>query len=257
MNILLMQIPLQWENPSANRQYIESQLADYQEEKDIVLIPEMFTTGFSMEAEKNAETMQGESVKWLEALAKTHNCLIVGSLIITENGQYYNRLLAFSPEGLLAKYDKRHLFRMAGEHSHYAAGTEKAIFHYKGWKIRPLICYDLRFPVWSRNVEQEYDLLLYVANWPERRVAHWNALLKARAIENQCFVAAVNRVGTDANNIIYSGDSAIIDPLGNVLAHNSGEEKLLSAHLDKEAMETYRKNFPAWIDADNFQIAIE
>ena len=249
-----MQIPLQWENPSANRQYIESQLADYQGEKEIVLLPEMFTTGFSMEAAKNAETMQGESVKWLEALAKTHHCLIIGSLIIEEKGQYYNRLLAFSEEGLLAQYDKRHLFRMANEHLHYAAGAEKVVFTYKNWRICPLICYDLRFPVWSRKVAQEYDLLLYVANWPERRVAHWNALLKARAIENQCFVAGVNRSGTDGNGIVYSGDSAIIDPLGNILAHHSGEEKLLSAQLDKEAMETYRTNFPAWRDADSFQI---
>ena len=249
-----MQIPLQWENPNANRQYIESQLADYQEKIEIVLLPEMFTTGFSMEAAKNAETMQGDSAKWLEALAKKHNCLIIGSLIIEEEGKYYNRLLAFSEEGLLAQYDKRHLFHMANEHLHYAAGGKKVVFTYKNWRICPLICYDLRFPVWSRKVAQEYDLLLYVANWPERRVAHWNTLLKARAIENQCFVAGVNRCGLDGNGIVYSGDSAIIDPLGNILAHHSGEEKLLSAHLDKEAMETYRTNFPAWRDADSFQM---
>ncbi|MFN0203674.1 MAG: amidohydrolase [Bacteroidia bacterium] len=255
MKIALFQLDLVWENAKENQANIERHLANLEQGTEVVVLPEMFTTGFSMQAAQNAETMQGDSVAWMKAQAQKFQILLMGSLVIEDNGQYFNRLLAFAPDGnLLAKYDKRHLFRMANEHEHYKAGEERIIFKYKGWKICPLICYDLRFPVWSRNQDLAYDLLIYVANWPQRRVAHWEALAKARAIENQCFVAAVNRVGTDGAAIPYSGSSAILDFLGNELTQQAAKEEILYATLDKNAMEQYRNSFPAWRDADHFQM---
>lgn len=225
----------------------------------MVILPEMFTTGFTMLPEGKAEEMEGATQTWMQTLAAELDAVVVGSLIVEENGQFFNRLLAVGPEGLLTRYDKRHLFRMAGEDENYASGQQSSVFEVKGWRINPLVCYDLRFPVWSRNTSSElprlnYDVLLYVANWPEVRVSHWKTLLKARAIENQAYCLGVNRVGTDGNGVVYSGDSAAIDYMGTVLATATREAKLLNVSLDWKGLERYREKFPVWQDADPFRI---
>lgn len=256
MKIALFQIDLFWENPEKNRFSIEEKLKNLAQDTDIVVLPEMFDTGFSMNPFLLAENRQEDAALWLQEMAKKYDILICGSLIIAENGKYFNRFWAVAAEGILAQYDKKHLFSMAQENIHYAAGNEKIIFDYKDWKIRPLICYDLRFPIWSRNHfdavgNADYDLLLYVANWPERRVQHWEKLLQARAIENQAYTIGVNRVGTDGNGIFYTGSSMAVDFLGNVLCENKiGDEVILYANLVKDELSMYREKFPAWKDAD-------
>lgn len=256
MKIALFQVDLFWENPEKNRFSIEQKLQNLHKDTDIVVLPEMFDTGFSMNPFLLAENRRENAVLWLQEMAKKYDILICGSLIIAENGKYFNRFWAVSAEGIVAQYDKKHLFSMAQENLHYAAGNEKIIFEHKGWKIRPLICYDLRFPIWSRNHfdavgNADYDLLLYVANWPERRVQHWEKLLQARAIENQAYTIGVNRVGIDGNGIVYTGSSMAIDFLGNVMCENKmGEEIILYADLRKDDLNIYREKFPAWKDAD-------
>lgn len=256
LHISSLQFDLAWEQPQQNYRLICAQWERFQPQTDILLLPEMFATGFSMNVEALAESMQGESVQFLREFSLTYPVLVTGSLIIRENGQVFNRFLGFYKGEQLFQYDKRHLFRMANEHEFYTAGSEKCVFEFKGWKICPLVCYDLRFPVWSRNRNLEYDVLLYVANWPQRRHSHWTQLLPARAIENQAFVAGVNRVGLDGNQIPYQGGTLILDYLGNPLAKAPDQEScIISAELDYAALAEYRAKFPAYLDADGFGLS--
>ena len=211
LHLSLLQIPITWEDQTANLAHYDSLLATLPEPTDLVVLPEMFTTGFTMNPAPHAEAMDGPGVRWMARKAATLDAAIVGSLVITEDGRFYNRLVFMPPDGSYHYYDKRHRFALAGEDQHYMAGSERLLVDYRGWRVCPLICYDLRFPVWSFNSE-EYDLLLYVANWPERRAYDWQTLLRARAIENQSYVVGVNRIGTDANGHTYAGNSCIIDP---------------------------------------------
>lgn len=255
LNVLLVQADLVWESPSENRRRIETLLEGEEGQADLIVLPEMFTTGFSMTPEGLAESMEGPTLAWMAGIALRQSATVMGSIIVKEGEHYYNRMLVVGQNGLQLFYDKRHLFRMAGEHKSYAGGTQRPVFNLKGWRICPQICYDLRFPAYVRNRfdesgRGEYDLLVYVANWPAVRVSHWSLLLKARAIENQAYTIGVNRVGEDGNGIPYSGDSAVVDPKGNVLVEGRLQEQLLKARLDGEAMEAYRKKFPVWMDAD-------
>lgn len=216
LKIALIQSDLVWEKPEDNRLNFTKKINAISDDVDIVVLPEMFTTGFTMSPFKLAESMTGKTVKWMKNLAQSKAVAIVGSLIIAEKGSFYNRLLFVEPSGFITVYNKRHTFTFGGEDKIYEAGKEKVILHYKGWKIRPLICYDLRFPVWSRNTEN-YDVLLYVANWPKSRISAWDVLLKARAIENMCYCIGVNRIGVDGLDKKYSGHSAAYDVLGQPL----------------------------------------
>ncbi len=261
LHLTLLQMNLAWQEPEKNRRQVREILNSHRGETDLILLPEMFTTGFTMEVSQNYEEIEGPTVSWMQDLARERGAWIGGSLIIKEKGSYYNRFLLVSQEGIMAEYDKRHLFRMAQEHDYFMEGEEFVRARLKGWKIAPMVCYDLRFPVWSRNRLDEdrslaVDLLLYVANWPAKRIEHWNILLKARAIENQCFVAGLNRVGVDGNEIAYNGSSAIIDPLGQVLVHQRDEACILEQQLDPETMISFRNKFPAWMDSDLFEISI-
>ncbi|HHS95630.1 MAG TPA: amidohydrolase, partial [Phaeodactylibacter sp.] len=211
------------------------------------------TTGFTMNAEAMAETMQGNTIQWMTQKAQNLQAVIVGSIIIQENGQFFNRLIWMTPSGKYQFYDKRHLFTLANEHLSYSPGNRKLIITYKGWKICPLVCYDLRFPAWSRNLE-DYDLLIYIANWPTSRAAHWNALLRARAIENQCYLAAVNRIGVDQKNNHYTGDSSIIDYNGSILYKAAQIENAFTTKLSYEALLAFRKKLNFLPDRDNFSI---
>lgn len=253
MKIALIQSSLVWENPTANRSYLETQINAITETIDVVVLPEMFTTGFTMHPDSVAETMKGETVSWMIALAKAKNCAITGSSIINESDQFYNRLLFVFPSGEILYYDKRHLFSLAGEDKIYTSGQEKVIIEYRGFKICPLICYDLRFPVFSRNVEN-YDVLLYVANWPKPRVNAWDSLLKARAIENMCYVIGVNRIGFDSNNHEYVGHSQAVDFLGNYLVEPFENEAVKIVTLDKDEMLETRQKLNFLNDKDVFEI---
>ena len=253
MKIAIIQAPLVWENPEKNRKYFEEKIKSIQEEIDLVVLPEMFSTGFTMHPENVSETMDGETLSLLKSLAKAKNTAIIGSLIIRENGKFYNRLVFVFPSGEIKKYDKRHLFSLAGEEKIYASGTEKLIVEYKGWKICPLVCYDLRFPVFSRNVE-DYDLLLYVANWPTQRIQAWDILLKARAVENMAYVIGVNRIGLDGNNHAYSGHSQVVDFLGNYLLEPQISEEIVIVDLDKNKMLEARQKLGFLKDRDTFSL---
>lgn len=222
---------------------------------DLVVLPEMFTTGFSMEAPTLAETMDGPSVAWLLEMAELRNAVVTGSLIIRENQHYYNRLIWARPDGTLSYYDKRHLFRMAGENNVYAAGSTRLIEEWRGWRICPLVCYDLRFPAWSRNpATTPYDLLLYVANWPAARRMAWSVLLRARAIENVAYTIGVNRVGTDGNNHTYAGDSVLLDMSGEYLVEVGNQETGITRTLRRRSLEEFRERFPALLDADELTV---
>jgi len=253
LTVVYIQADLIWENSDANLKNFEKYFKQI-EKADIVVLPEMFNTGFSMNVKELAQTMQGEVATWLKTKAMEHKFAIMGSIIINDENNYYNRLLMAYPNGELEWYDKRHLFRMGNEHENYSAGSRMPVFNYLGWRIRPLICYDLRFPVWSRN-QNNYDLLIYVANWPKSRSEVWLTLLKARAIENQCYVVGVNRVGTDGMGIEYSGDSMVIDPKGNVvsaLSENANGIGISSISLSE--LQLFRQKFPVHFDADDFNI---
>ena len=254
MKITLLQSNLIWEDKDANLQSFENQIQNINQKTDLIILPEMFTTGFSMHPEKWAEEHKGSTFKKMQNWAKSNQSAVLGSLIVKENNKYYNRAYFVFPDGTFQYYDKRHLFRMAKENEHYSSGNNRVIVEYKGWRIFPLICYDLRFPVWSRN-NLNYDLLIYVANWPERRSKPWKTLLQARAIENLSYVVGLNRVGKDGNGIEHSGDSALIDFKGDVLsniqAHKTQSQTL---ELDKEALESFRRKFPAHADSDEFDI---
>jgi len=254
LTLSLIQADLVWENPPANREKFDLLFDQVPAESRLMIMPEMFSTGFSMQAKTLAETEDGETAQWLVKKSTELNKALCSSLITRERDRYYNRLHFVSPEGKARYYDKRHLFRMAGEDQVYSAGSKRLVVSFDGWKICPLICYDLRFPVWSRNTGLEFDLLIYIANWPERRIQHWQQLLIARAIENQCFVVGVNRVGTDGTGIHYKGSSMVVDPLGNVLTQAGAEETVLTISLNAGEMQNYREKFPAWQDADQFSI---
>ncbi|WP_298319757.1 amidohydrolase [uncultured Aquimarina sp.] len=255
LNIALIQSHLAWENPIQNREVFEQKIKSIHNDTDLIVLPEMFNTGFTMNATEVAETMDGETTSWLRKLAKEKDCAIAGSIIIKEGEGYFNRFLFVRPDGSIEKYDKHQLFTLAKEEEVFTAGNEEVIILYKDWKIKPQVCYDLRFPVWARNTSG-YDVLLYVASWPKPRVNAWDTLLKARAIENMSYCIGVNRVGLDGKGYEYSGHSAVYDVLGNsILQENPIErEAILYATLDKSHIENTRKKLPFLNDADNFQI---
>lgn len=253
MKIAVIQADLVWEDKTANLSKFEQFFKTLEQDTDLVFLPEMFSTGFTMQSEIFAETMQGNTVNWMQMMAQKYQIAITGSIIIKAESQFYNRLLFVTPVGIEYYYDKRHLFRMGEENRYYAAGKTNSIINYKGLKLKPQICYDLRFPVWNRNTEN-CEMLYFVANWPERRIEHWRALLKARAIENQCFVIGVNRVGMDGNGIQHNGASAVYDALGNCIIETLDKEAVIYADLDLEALKAYKINFPAWKDSDNFNV---
>ena len=252
LSIALIQSDLVWENPKANRKHFTENIESISSKVDMIILPEMFTTGFTMHADKVAETMQGETVSWMQDLASKKDIAIVGSIVISESNNFYNRLLFVEPSGHITFYDKRHTFTLVGEDKIYTAGTEKVIIAYKGWKISPLVCYDLRFPVWARNTE-DYDVLIYIANWPKPRVSAWDALLKARAIENMCYCVGVNRVGIDGVNSSYSGHSAVYDVLGNTMtSFEPNKEQTQMVTLEKRHIEVYRNKLKFLNDRDSF-----
>ncbi|MEO1030294.1 MAG: amidohydrolase [Bacteroidota bacterium] len=255
LTVAIIQTELIWEDPKANRKNIERKVHTIIG-ADLIVLPEMFTSGFTMNTTSVAETMNGETIHWLKQLAKEKQTAITGSLVITENKHYYNRLVFVEPSGQVTSYDKRHTFTLAGEHKVYKAGEKKVVFDYKGWKICPLICYDLRFPVWARNSE-DYDLLIYVANWPKIRIGAWDNLLKARAIENMSYCIGVNRVGLDGNNYEYTGHSAAFDVLGNrVDTIPENEEAVDIITLEKDHIKRYREKLGFLKDRDNFNLEV-
>lgn len=262
LRITICQQPLHWENRQKNRDTWENLLPSLKGTTDLVILPEMFTTGFTMNVAALAEPLHGATFQWMRNMARELRTAITGSFICAvpgiESEQYFNRLVWINADGTSFHYDKRHLFEFAGEHWHFSAGQQRIIVELNGWKICPLICYDLRFPVWSRNTTDEtYDLLLYVANWPEARSAAWKALLTARAHENQCFVAGVNRVGRDGADIPYSGDSTIIGPRGEILAAIAPHEAAMQTiTLDMNELQDFRAKFQVLKDADRFTLHI-
>jgi len=253
MKIALIQSDLYWEDVSKNRNNFESKINQIDSEVNLIVLPEMFSTGFTMNALAVAETMNGETVLWMKEIAKQKNCAITGSLVITENGEFYNRMFFVFPSGEIQYYNKRHLFTLAGEDKTYTAGTEKVIVDYLGWKICLQVCYDLRFPAFARNVEN-YDLLIYVANWPKVRTNAWDILLKARAVENLSYVVGVNRIGLDANNYEYIGHSQVVDFLGNYILEPQEAEAVFVVELDKNSMLETRKKLDFLSDKDTFEI---
>lgn len=254
LTVSLVQTTLQWESPIDNRQHFEQLLVDYNETTDLFVLPEMFTTGFSMNALANAEPVGGETYLWMQNLATQLDTAIAGSVAIEVDGQVFNRMLFASPQGI-THYDKRHLFRMAGEHQRYAPGDDRVIVEWRDWRIKLEICYDLRFPVFSRN-RGDYDLLLYVANWPGKRANHWRALLPARAIENLACVVGVNRIGTDAKGWEYKGDSLAIDAKGHIQLDMANDEGISSTAFSARALHEWREQFPADLDSDVFELKL-
>lgn len=255
LTIALVQTNLFWENKTDNIKMLSEKIYAIIPSTDLVILPEMFSTGFSMKPEILAEKMDGETMQWLEKTSAAKNVVITGSLIIKEKNNYYNRLIWMLPNGKYTYYDKRHLFAFGKENKHYKAGTKRLLVEANDWKINLQVCYDLRFPVWARqDGVTEYDLLVYVANWPEHRIYAWKSLLVARAIENQCFVVAVNRVGIDGNGIFHNGCSMVINPLGEILYQKEKEEDVFTITLDKDILTETRTRFPFWKDADEFKI---
>jgi predicted amidohydrolase len=253
LKIALVQTNLIWENPIENRSHLAQKITGFMEEVDLIVLPEMFSSGFTMNPKAVAETMNGETIAWLQHLAKAKDCAITGSLVIEENGKYYNRLVFVYPNGELKTYDKRHLFTLAGEDKVYTAGKEKLIIEYKGFRICPLICYDLRFPVFARNVE-DYDVLIYVANWPKPRINAWDILLKARAVENMSYAIGVNRIGMDENELEYVGHTQAVDFLGNYLLEAQETDGVFIVELDKEKLLETRSKLAFLKDKDSFKL---
>jgi len=255
LTVSMVQANLQWQDAAANRATLDRCLSQISIPTDLIVLPEMFTTGFSMDAAALAEPMDGPTVAWLREHAAAHQAVVTGSLIIEENGQYFNRLLWVRPDGSLSYYDKRHLFTLACEQNTYTAGTARLVEEWRGWRICPLVCYDLRFPVWSRNqAAQPYDLLLYVANWPAVRRNAWITLLRARAIENLSYVLGVNRVGQDGIGHEYVGDSALLDMRGDYLLQAGNLHSCITRTLRRDDLEDFRTKFPALNDADDFTL---
>jgi len=262
LTVALVQGSTRWHDAPANRDYY-GELVRRAHGSDLIVLPETFLSGFSNDVRASAGTMDGEGVAWLRSLAGEMGAVICGSLAINEGGTVYNRLLWARPDGSYAQYDKRHLFRMAGEHTRYGGGSERLIVELKGWRILPQVCYDLRFPVWLRNRRlesasggMEYDLALFVANWPAPRRQPWRTLLRARAIENLAYVIGVNRVGVDGNELPYAGDSAVIDAVGEPLVELGAQEQVIMVQLDPSPLLAHRERFPAWMDADDFNLDI-
>ena len=253
MKIALLQSSLIWENPKANRNHFEEKINALAEKVDLIVLPEMFSTGFTMNPEAVFETMEGETIQWMQSLAKAKNSAITGSLVIKENENFHNRLLFVFPSGEMQIYDKRHLFTLAGEDKVYTSGNQKLIVEYLGWKICPLICYDLRFPVFARNVEN-YDVLIYVANWPKSRIQAWDILLKARSVENLCYTIGVNRVGVDNNNLEYDGHSQMVDFLGNYVLEPQETEGVFIVELNKQKLVETRNKLGFLNDRDSFEL---
>jgi omega-amidase len=252
LNLTLLQADLHWQDPAANRAMFTALIGEHSADSDLIVMPETFSTGFTMAASTNHEALDGTTVSWLRNIAREQQVAVCGSMIVSDAGHFYNRFLCATPAGELFSYNKRHLFHMSGEDQNFAPGQERSVFSINGWRICPQVCYDLRFPVWSR-CRNDYDLLLYVANWPATRNSAWETLLPARAVENLCHAAGVNRVGTDGNNVAYAGGSLVADYLGGVI-HAGSSATALTVHLDKAALERYRAKFPAWKDADDFTI---
>jgi predicted amidohydrolase len=259
----LIQTNLFWEDIAANLKMLEEKIRSIQQKTEIIVLPEMFSTGFSMNPKALAETMDGPTVNWMKHLAMEKKVIITGSIIIKEDDNYYNRLIWMLPNGQAGYYNKRHLFGYAGEDECYTAGNKRLIAQVKGWKINVQVCYDLRFPVWARQIPSyheenenipEYDILLYVANWPERRIHAWKTLLTARAIENQSYVIGVNRVGNDGHHIYHSGDSMVIDAMGETIYHKAHAEDIYTFTLHKDPLEEIRNKLPFLKDADHFKI---
>jgi len=254
LKITTFQTYLFWENIDKNLQNLGLRLSSIREKTDLIVLPEMFSTGFSMNPSKLAEEMEGKSMKWMLEQARKFDSVVTGSIIIKEDNKNYNRLIWMRPDGTYEYYDKRHLFGLGEEDQHYTAGNKKLFVELNDWKICPVICYDLRFPVWLRNTNQEYDMLLIVANWPERRSLHWRSLIPARAIENQAFVVAVNRVGHDGNEVYHSGDSMCIDPNGKVIYYKPNDEDLYTFSINKDDLTEARASFPFLKDGDSFKL---
>ncbi len=254
LNITLLQFNIKWQNPVANRKYITDKIQSLKEKTDLIILPEMFTTGFTMDVENYAEPPEGETLNWMKLMAGSTGAVITGSVIINEEKRYYNRLFWVRPNGKYSYYNKRHLFRMANEDTYFSNGNASPIFEVKGWKIKPLICYDLRFPVWSRNTNLDYDILIYIANWPQARINAWDTLLKARAIENLSYAIGVNRVGEDGTHKKYIGHSAIYDFKGDNCIDISELEETFRTTLSKSKLLAFRTSFPTNLDADKFNI---
>lgn len=261
LNITTVQAGLHWEDPQANRDHFSALIAQADPTTDLIILPEMFTTGFSMNTAQ-AEATNGATPDWMRALAALYNAAVMGSVMIREADRCYNRLFFAHPDGRVEAYDKRHLFSFAGEHQHFTAGGERLIVNHRGWRICPLVCYDLRFPVWSRNAridgaasDHEFDLLVYVANWPEIRQRPWTVLLEARAHENQCYVAGVNRIGTDGNGIVYSGDTAVFSHRGERMSRTKAhEERVETIALSMDELAGFREKFTPWRDKDRVSV---
>jgi predicted amidohydrolase len=254
LKITIIQSDLVWENPKENLRIFSEKIKSISNKTDLIVLPEMFTTGFTMNAESLSEKETGTAVSWMISEAKKNQSAITGSLIISENGKFYNRLFFVFPGGSYTTYDKRHTFTLAGEHHTYSRGDEQVIIEYKGWKICPLICYDLRFPVWARNT-MNYDLLIYVANWPMKRISAWDALLKARAIENMSYCIGVNRTGLDGNGHQYIGHSAVYDVLGAQVSNKDFENEFIETiSLQKNEIESKRKHLQFLNDTDEFNL---
>lgn len=251
LKVTLIQSELAWEDIDSNLAGFNSRIDAIEEDTHLIVLPEMFSTGFTMNAAELAQDMKGSAVKWIKEKSSEKNVDMVGSIITDDGGKFFNRLVWAKPDGEIFTYDKKHLFRMAGEEKVYSAGGKNITVELNGWRIRPFICYDLRFPVWTRNIANQFDAAIFIANWPERRSAHWKALLQARAIENQCYVIGVNRVGTDGNGLSYSGDSSIIDPWGTVIYQKSNQTCIYTGELSYETLQKSRETFPVWMDADN------
>ncbi len=253
LDVLMVQAQLRWKDPAANRDHLASLLQQTKHPFDLALFPETFTTGFLGDTDLPEEGMDGPTVAWMHSMARKHQAAMAGSAVIVENGQRFNRMIFVTPEGDAWHYDKRHLFAFGGENRRYADGKARLVWNWRGWRINPQICYDLRFPVWCRN-RSDYDLQIFVANWPEKRVAHWMALLRARAIENQAYVIGINRVGEDGNGLAYPGRSQAYDPLGNTLADLESIEQARTVRIDLQQVNDVRGQFPFQADADGFSL---
>ncbi|MBN1471644.1 MAG: amidohydrolase [Syntrophaceae bacterium] len=249
--VTLIQTELFWEDIRANLAMFDEKLNSISEKTDIIILPEMFTTGFTMNVKEIAEPMNGLAVSWIVAKAKQKRAHILGSVMIKEDKKYFNRLIWTKPTGEIVTYDKKHLFRMSGEHKVFSPGIKHLTIEVNGWKLRTFICYDLRFPIWCRNVANQYDVAVYIANWPAKRAQHWKLLLPARAVENQCYVIGVNRVGADGNGHDYSGDSCIIVPTGEILFQKVNDACIHTTKLSYDRIKAFRETFAAWQDADN------
>lgn len=254
IKITICQAYIFWENIEKNLSNLSLKLSSLKENTDLIILPEMFNTGFTMNVEECAEAMDGPTMRWLYDTAKRHNCVVAGTLIITENDAYYNRFVWMSADGSYVSYDKRHLFGLMGESEKFTAGKERILTEVNGWKICPMICYDLRFPVWTRSVDFSYDLLVYTACWPDSRSLHWRTLIPARAIENQAYAIGVNRVGYDGDDVYYSGGSMCISPAGDVVYYKPEDEDLYTFTLYPEDLKKMREKFPFMKDADSFKL---